>query len=103
MAYRARPDQFVASGLYTFGRMVVYQTINIYAMKMAGVFMISSCTVAIRTGIIPRWMALLGYALALVLVLNPGYVQWVPLVFPLWVLVVSGYILLANLKPKRSL
>ena len=28
-------------------------------MKMAGVFMISSCTLALRTGIFPRWMAYL--------------------------------------------
>ena len=70
---------------------------NVYAMKMAGVFMISTCTLSIRTGIFPRWMAFLGYALALLLFLSIGYLYWVPPVFPLWVLLISGYILLANL------
>lgn len=84
--------------LYTFGRAVVYQIINVYEMKMAGVFMISTCTVAARTRIFPRWMAFVGYALALLLLLSTGYLSWPPLVFPLWVLMISVYILLANLK-----
>jgi len=41
----------------------------------------------------------LGYALALVLLLSLGYLHWAPLVFPLWVLLISVHILLANLKP----
>jgi hypothetical protein len=32
---------------------------------MAAVFMISTSTLAIRTGFIARWIALLGYAFAL--------------------------------------
>ena len=34
--------------------------------------MITTCTISIRTGIFPRWMAFLGYALALVLLLSSG-------------------------------
>ncbi len=68
-------------------------------MKMAGVFMTSMCTLSIRTGIIPRWMAFLGYALALLLLLSVGYLCRAPVVVPLWVLLISGYILLANLRP----
>ena len=88
-----------APGIYTFGRTVVYQLIHVYAMKMSGVFMISTCTVAIRTRIFPRWMAYLGFVLALLLLLSTGMLYWTPLVFPLWVLLISVHILLANLKP----
>jgi hypothetical protein len=95
--YGATPGELMESGIYAFGRAVTYQIMNVYAVKMAGVFMISTCTVSIRTGIFPRWMAFLGYALALLLLLSTGYFYWVPLVFPLWVLLVSCYILLANL------
>jgi hypothetical protein len=95
--YGATPGKVIESGIYAFGRAVTYQVMNVYAMKMAGVFMISTCTLSIRTGIFPRWMAFLGYALALLLLLSTGYFYWVPLVFPLWVLLISGYILLANL------
>jgi hypothetical protein len=99
MEFRTMPDRLVESGLYTFGRAAVYQLINVYAVKMAGVFMISTSTVAIRTLMFPRWMALLGYALALLLLLSTGYLFfWAPLVFPFWVLLISVNILLSNLK-----
>ncbi len=98
VSYNAMPSTLVESGIYTFGRNVAYQLINVYAMKMAGVFMISTCTVAVRIKIFPQWIAFLGYALALLLLLSVGYFYWVPLVFPLWVLLVSAHILLTNLK-----
>jgi hypothetical protein len=81
---------------------VAYQIVNVYAIRMAAVFMISTCTLAIRTGIFPRWMAFLGYVLALLLLLSPGRLYWAPLVFPLWALVISVYVLLANLRPKTA-
>jgi len=99
LGFRTLPDKLIESGLYTFGRAAVYQLINVYAVKMAGVFMISTSTVAILTLMFPRWMALLGYALALLLLLSTGYIFfWAPLVFPLWVLLVSVNILWSNLK-----
>jgi hypothetical protein len=99
IGYRVDPGRLVDSGIYAFARAIVYQIVNVYALKMAGVFMISTCTVALRTRIFPRWMVFLGFALALALLLSPGYLYWTPLVFPLWVLLISVYILLANLKP----
>jgi hypothetical protein len=88
----------IDKSVYTFGRALTYEIMNVYAMKMAGVFMISTCTLAIRTDIFPRWMSFLGYALALVLLLSIGLIPWVSLFFPLWVLLISVYILLANLR-----
>jgi hypothetical protein len=96
------PGMLVDSGIYTFGRTITYEIMNIYTMKMAGVFMISTCTLSLRTGIFPRWMAFLGLASALFLLLSLGFFYWAPLVFPLWVLLISVYILLANLKRPRS-
>jgi hypothetical protein len=100
MSYGAIPEKLMDSGIYTFARTVSYQFANVYAIRMAGVFMISTCTLAIRIGIFPRWMAFLGYALALFLLLSVGNLYWAPLVFPLWALVISVYVLLANLRPK---
>ena len=97
MAYGMTPGKLMESGTYTFGRTVAYHIINVYAVKMAGVFMISTCTLSIRTGIFARWMAFLGYGLALLLLLSIGYLNWALLVLPLWVLLVSCYILYANL------
>ncbi len=102
MIYGTMPSKLMESGTYTFGRTMVYNIINVYAVKMAGVFMISTCTLSIRTGIFPRWMAFLGYALALLLFLSIGYFSWVMLVLPLWVLMVSCYILVTNLTQRGS-
>jgi len=88
--------KLMESGTYTFGRTVIHHIVNVYAVKMAGVFMISACTLSIRTGIFPRWVAFLGYALALMLLLSIGYFNWILLVLPLWVLLVSCYILLTK-------
>ncbi len=95
--YGATPGMLAEAGLYKFGRTVTYEIMNVYAMKMAGVFMISTCTLSLRTAIFPRWMAYLGFALALFLLLSLGIVYWAPLVFPLWVLLISIHILRANL------
>jgi hypothetical protein len=97
MAFGARTGKLMDFGVYTFGRTVAYQIMNVYTLKMEGVFMISTCTLSIRTGIFPRWMAFLGYTMALLLLLSAGYFYWAPLAFPLWVLLVSVYILIANL------
>jgi hypothetical protein len=102
MGFGIMPDRLVESGVYTFGRAAVYQLVSVYAMKMAAVFMISTSTVAMRIQIFPRWMAWLGYGLALLMLLSTGYIFfWAPLVFPLWVLLVSMSILLSDLKSSR--
>jgi hypothetical protein len=99
MAHAAIPGKLIDSGIYTFARTVAYQIATVYALRMAAVFMISTCTLAIRVAMFPRWMAYLGYALALLLLLGSSRLYWNPLVFPLWVLVISVYVLLANLRP----
>jgi hypothetical protein len=98
MAYEALPGEMMNFGVYTFARTTAYELVNVYALRMAGVFMISTCTLAIRVGVFPRWMALLGYALALFLLLSIGRFGWAPLVFPLWTLAISVYVLFANFR-----
>jgi hypothetical protein len=102
ISYRVDPERLIGSGIYTFARAAVYQIVNVYALKMAGVFMISTSMIALRTGIFPRWMAFLGVVLAILLLFAVGHFLWMPLVFPLWVLLVSVHILLANLKPRPA-
>jgi len=100
--YGVTPGMLIDSGIYTFGRTVTYEIMNVYTMKMAGVFMITTCTLSLRTAIIPRWMAFLGLVLALFLLLSTGSFYWAPLVFPLWVLMISVYILLVNFTRSKS-
>ena len=42
---------------YDLGRRTIDALLNLFAMKMAGVFMISTCTIGLRTAIFPRWVA----------------------------------------------
>ena len=100
--FGAAPGLLIESGIYTFGRTVTYEIMNVYTMKMAGVFMISSCTLSLRTGIFPRWMAYLGLVLALFLLFSLGFFYWAPLIFPLWVLLISVHILWANFRGPKS-
>jgi hypothetical protein len=102
LAYEAAPGKMMDSGTYTFARALAYELVNVYALRMAGVFMISTCTLAFRIGTFPRWMAFLGYALAVFLLLSIGRFGWAPLVFPLWTLLVSAYVLVANFRPEPA-
>lgn len=92
----------IQSGAYAVGRAQVHQIKNIYAIRMAGVFMISASTISLRTRIVPRWMAFLGQALAVFLLLAVGSIQWTPLIFPLWVLMISVHILIERFEAKSD-
>jgi hypothetical protein len=76
--------------------------VNVYALKIICVFMISTSTVAIYTGIAPRWIALLGYVLALVLLVGSSYIAWSVLVLPVWVFLFSINILIDNFRSKQG-
>jgi hypothetical protein len=71
--------------------------LNIYAMRMAAVFMITVATIALRTSVMPRWLAISGYASAAVLLVANTVAPWVELLFPLWVLLLSVQILRRSL------
>jgi hypothetical protein len=101
-SYALEPDALIASGVYTFSRAVMYRISNVYAIRMAGVFMISLGTISVRTRIMHRGLTFLTYALALVLLLSIGLSLWVTLIFPGWVLVVSIYILALNLRTQGA-
>ena len=98
IAYTADPSRIVGSTTFTSARAIAYEVMNIYAVKMAGVFMIATSTLALRTGFLARWIAWLGYAVALLLLLSSRYIEGILLVFPLWVLLISLYILIDNLR-----
>jgi hypothetical protein len=91
-------EALIQSGGYYLLRAESYQTMNIYAAKMASVFMMATCTIMLQTRTLPRRMALLGYPLALILLLSTGRFEWFFLLFPLWVLLISGYMLMEDLR-----
>jgi hypothetical protein len=100
LVYNNVPGQTMDANSYSFGRALTYQIMNVYAVKMAGVFMISATSIMVRAKIAPRWLAAIGYILALVLLLSIGVVEWITVVFPLWVLTISLYLLVEDILGK---
>jgi MFS family permease len=96
-AHAAAPDALPGSAAFAIVRAFTYDLMHIYALKMAAVFMITTSTLAINTQLTPRWIALLGYACALFLLVGNAYLDWVFFIFPSWVLLVSVYVLKDNL------
>jgi len=81
-----------------FGRAVMVQISNVYALRMAGVTMISLATIWIRTGLMPRWLTVTTYLLALTLLVVVNFNLWITLIFPVWVMMISVETLVKNLR-----
>lgn len=97
-SYAIEPDTLTNSGIITFGRAVMYTIANVYAIRMAAVFMIALATIWMRTRVMPRLFVFLSYALALVLLVSSNVSAWLVLVFPAWVFVISVFILIISLR-----
>jgi hypothetical protein len=93
LAFAADPDNLMNSAAFHFTRTFAYNVANIYMIRMAAVFMISTSTVVLYTEIAPRWVAFLGFGLALLLLFGSAYFSWIFVAFPLWVFLISGCLL----------
>jgi hypothetical protein len=82
------------------GRDVTGLLLNVYSMRMAAVFTLTTVTIARRTEIVSRWLTVTGVVTALVLLVAVSFSDWVELLFPAWILALSIDILVAG--PKVS-
>ncbi len=80
------------------GRNVSGILVNVYAMRMAAVFTLTTVTIARRTEIVSRWLTVAGLVSALILLVGVGFSPWVELLFPAWILALSIDILVAGLR-----
>ena len=69
---------------------------GMFGTRMAAVFTISVSSVGLRTGILPKWLVILGYLTGVALLLSPPLTNWTQLLFPTWVLLFSAHILVAS-------
>jgi len=89
----------ISNGVYLdenmiyFARSIVYQLSNVYGLRMAGVFMFSLGSSWHGTGILPRWLVVITYLVAAMLLVVINYSLWVTLLFPAWVFLISVSIL----------
>jgi hypothetical protein len=90
----AHPDSLPGSDTLALGRNTSTILLNVYAMRMAAVFTLTTVTIARQTKIVPAWLWVAGLATALVLLVVVNFTPWVELLFPLWILALSLDILL---------
>jgi hypothetical protein len=91
------PDGVLASS-WTFAAALL----RVFGARMAAVFTISVATTGVRLGTIPRWLAIPGYLTGALLLLTPPMPSLMQLLFPLWVIVLSLYILVARRVPMTT-
>jgi hypothetical protein len=88
-AAASHPSAHPGSDTLAMGRGATSILLNVYSMRMAAVFTITTVTIARRTEIISRWLWGAGLVTALVLLVGVGISPWVELLFPAWILALS--------------
>jgi hypothetical protein len=86
------------SDTYVVGRRAVYSLLTTFALKMAAVFMFVTSMIAFRTRVLPRWITFVGFGIAFIFLVSLTQVPWISLLFPCWVMLVSAWILLADVR-----
>ena len=89
-------DKLVDEDIFIFGFGFMNEIVGNYALRMAGVYMLSSGTLWTRTGVMPRWIIIITYLVALGFLLFAGSIREARFVFPGWVFLVSVYVLITN-------
>ena len=90
------PPSLPSHDTLTLGRNVTASLLNVYSMRMAAVFTLTTVTIARRTQIVSRWLTMAGLACALALLIGVGISPWIELVFPAWILALSLDVLVAG-------
>ena len=79
---------------------VGYALVFVYAVRMAGMYAITTTTLLLHAGLLPRWVALLSYLMAAVMLVSTTLHPALLLVFPGWV-ALAGLIVLVSHRTVR--
>ena len=93
-------ENIANSTAWTISRHACYELMQ-GGLQMLGVFTVATSTILLRTAVGPRWLAFFGYAIAALLLVAVYFFAWVALLFPIWVLVLSLEILVADFRRTR--
>ncbi len=88
---------------WRYGSKLTFVVLSVYSIRMGAVFTICTTSLFARLDLVPRWLALLGYATGVTLLISSGFVPWLEIVFPAWVLILSIHILVATANPSPDL
>ncbi len=83
-------------------RSLSYALLFGFATRAAAVCLISIATLGLRSRTFPRWFAISGYLVGVVLLLVVAFFDWVVLLVPAWVALVSMFILVRERARSRA-
>jgi hypothetical protein len=102
-SYIAAANSLIGDGVYIFGVMFMNEIIGNYTLRMAGVYMLSIGALWTRARVMPRWLTLITYIVALGFLFFAGSVREARYLFPGWVFLISVYILVLNYRRTHHL
>lgn len=68
----------------------------VVAPRLQAVFVFTTTTIILRTGVLPRWFGMIGYVVGLMLLVVPVVSRPIGVAFPIWVLATSIALLIAR-------
>jgi hypothetical protein len=83
--YARSRHSFAGSTVYLFSRDLVRRLFGVYALRMAAIFVLSQATLWLLTGVMPRWIAAIGYGAGFVMLLAVFDGNRTILILPAWV------------------
>jgi MFS family permease len=92
----------IDNDIFVFGFTFMNQIIGNYALRIAGVYMLSIGTIWTKSRAMPRWLSILTFIVAGGFLFFANSVREARFIFPGWVFIVSAYILILNYRSKRG-
>ena len=86
------PVLLIENGVYAITRAIAYRNNTVW------IFMFVLATNWVPSQVMPRWLALVSFALALGLLGIIRFTHWVTMIFPAYVFLISVYILILNFR-----
>ena len=88
--------QGTSSELWDLQRRITLTIINVYAIRMGAVFILSTTMIGLRTRTIPRWLTVVGFVAAAILLFGVSISPLLNLVMPVWAFILSADILVKS-------
>ena len=95
-------DQLADKDIFIFGFVFMNEILGNYVLRIAGVYMFSIGTIWSRAVVMPRWLTMITYLVALLFLFFAGSIREARFLFPVWVLFTSIYILITNRRLERQ-
>ena len=89
-------DGLIDNDIYIFGFAFMNQIIGNYVVRMAGVYMLSIGSVWMRAEVMPLWLTIITFIVALGFLFFASEIREARFIFPAWVFLVSVYLLILN-------